>query len=350
MPVFNFPTGTITPHSSPVIPTNWVSCDGSTYNGNDSNYAKLWSVLGTTYGGTGQSSFAVPNLGSRVPVGPRTGTEVSFTNPTFDTNTTGWTASTSTITRDTSVFDSSPASGRWDNTGASNVLDFGDSITATLNGTFVAGVTYTVAWKMRTSTNGWLYNYFGDFSTSNQAFSETQGLAANVWNTYSINWTPTSTVTGAQFNMNDRSGFFGMSAYYWIDSFTVTSTEGDGGLGTWSGSTSHLLTVGQTGVKNHRHSVTQVNHSHGGSVAQGSHAHQQKFAGTTVDTKNADLSLYHPDGYQAGNQYYTSATADISFSGGTLNGLAVTSNTEVAASSAHTNVQPEIALNYIIKL
>jgi len=249
------------------------------------------------------------------------------------------------------VFDSSPASGRWDNTGASNVLDFSDSIATTLNGTFVAGVTYTIAWKMRASANAWLYGYFGDFSTSNQAFKDgITTFTAGIWNTYTIDWTPTSNVTGAQFAMSDRSGFFGLSAYYWIDSFTVTSTEGDGGLGTWSGSTSHLLTVGQTGVKNHRHSVNQVTHNHGGNVAQSGHAHQQKFAGTTVDTKNADAALYHPDGYQAGNQYYTSVTADISFSGGTLNGLAVTSNTEVAASSAHTNVQPEIALNYIIKL
>ena len=353
MPVFDFPTGTITPHSSPVIPTNWVSCDGSTYNGNDSNYAKLWSVLGTTYGGTGQSSFAVPNLGSRVPVGLRTGTEVSFTNPTFDTNTTGWTATGSTITRDTSVFDSSPASGRWDNTGASNVLDFADSIATTLNGTFVAGVTYTITWKMRASANSWLYGYFGDLSTSNYAFrGAINGFTVGVWNTYTMDWTPTSSVTTAQFSINDRSGFFGLSAYYWIDSFTVTSTEGDGGLGTWSGSTSHLLTVGQTGVKSHRHSVTQVNHSHGGSVAQGSHTHTYRYtnSGLVLETKNASPYINQADGGSAGDQYTGSADAAISFSGGTLNNLAVTANTEVAASSAHTNVQPEIALNYIIKL
>ena len=351
MPVFDFPTGTITQLSSPVVPTNWVSCDGSTYNGNDSNYAKLWSVIGTTYGGTGQSSFAVPSLGSRVPVGPKTDTEVSFTNPTFDTNTTSWTAGTSTITRDTSVFDSSPASGRWDNTGASNAVDFGDSITTTMNGTFVAGVTYTITWKMRFSAGGWLYGYFGDLSTSNYAFKDTIVTpAANTWNAYTMDWTPTSNVTTAQFSINDRSSFFGLSSYYWIDSFTVTSTNGDGGLGTWSGSTSHLLTAGQTGVKNHRHGVTQVNHNHGGSVSQGDHRHAVKYASTTLDTKNADASINHADGNVAGSQYYSSVSAAISFSGGTLNGLAVTSNTEVAASSAHSNIQPEIALNYIIKL
>jgi microcystin-dependent protein len=357
MPVFDFPTGTITPHSSPVIPTNWVSCDGSTYDGTDSNYAKLWAVLGTTYGGTGQAAFAVPNLGSRAPVGPRADAGVSFTNPTFDTNTAGWTATTSTITRDTSVFDSSSASGRWDNTGASNALDFADSIATTLNGKFNAGTTYTIAWKMRASANAWLYGYFGDLSTANYAFKDQiSSFTVGIWNTYTIDWTPTSNVlSGAQFSMNDRSSFFGLSAYYWIDSFTVTSTESDGGLGSWSGSTSHLLTVGQTGVKNHRHPVTQVNHNHGGSVTQGAHTHTYRFtnSGNVVDTKSADRSINQANGSVAGSQVTDSSpapSATISFSGGTLNNLAVTANTEVAASSAHTNVQPEIALNYIIKL
>ncbi len=44
------------------IPSGWLKCDGTLYDGTISTYEGLWNVIGTTYGGTGQSSFAVPNL------------------------------------------------------------------------------------------------------------------------------------------------------------------------------------------------------------------------------------------------------------------------------------------------
>lgn len=67
MSFFKYPTGTIIPMASPVpTDTTWVKCDGTFYNGNDDRYSKLWAIIGTTYGGTGISSFAVPHLGGRV--------------------------------------------------------------------------------------------------------------------------------------------------------------------------------------------------------------------------------------------------------------------------------------------
>jgi microcystin-dependent protein len=41
-----------------------VPCDGRSLNGVSSIYSNLWDVIGTTFGGTGQSSFQVPNLTS----------------------------------------------------------------------------------------------------------------------------------------------------------------------------------------------------------------------------------------------------------------------------------------------
>lgn len=95
----------------------------------------------------------------------------AFTNPGFETNTTGWTATGSTITRSTSVFDAGTASGRWDNTGASDNVDFADNLAATLTGTFTAGVSYLIQWRMRasTATNSWLYSSVGtasDYATN----------------------------------------------------------------------------------------------------------------------------------------------------------------------------------------
>jgi microcystin-dependent protein len=41
-----------------------VPCDGRSLNGVSSIYSNLWAVIGVTFGGTGQSSFQVPNLTS----------------------------------------------------------------------------------------------------------------------------------------------------------------------------------------------------------------------------------------------------------------------------------------------
>lgn len=52
---FNFP------------PRGWVLCQGQLLSINQ--YAAVFSVLGTSFGGNGQSNFGVPDLRSRLPVG-----------------------------------------------------------------------------------------------------------------------------------------------------------------------------------------------------------------------------------------------------------------------------------------
>ncbi|MBX9402809.1 tail fiber protein [Lysobacter sp. BMK333-48F3] len=48
------------------VPTGWFACDGSLYP--ISEYEVLFVLLGTTYGGDGQTTFAVPDLRGRAPV------------------------------------------------------------------------------------------------------------------------------------------------------------------------------------------------------------------------------------------------------------------------------------------
>lgn len=48
-------------------PTGWFMCQGQTLA--ISSYAALFSILGTTYGGNGTTTFQLPDLRSRVPVG-----------------------------------------------------------------------------------------------------------------------------------------------------------------------------------------------------------------------------------------------------------------------------------------
>ena len=56
-------------------PANWAFCDGSLLA--ISQYDALFSLIGTTYGGDGQSTFALPDLRGRVPVHIGTGPGLS---------------------------------------------------------------------------------------------------------------------------------------------------------------------------------------------------------------------------------------------------------------------------------
>ena len=62
------PVGSIVAYSSTTIPTNWLLCDGRAISRTE--YSLLFSIIGTTYGvGDGSTTFNLPNLKGRVPVG-----------------------------------------------------------------------------------------------------------------------------------------------------------------------------------------------------------------------------------------------------------------------------------------
>ena len=59
--------GTIIPWGLSYAPVGWLKCDGTLLRiaGNE----KLFSVIGTTYGGDGRTTFALPDLRGCVPIG-----------------------------------------------------------------------------------------------------------------------------------------------------------------------------------------------------------------------------------------------------------------------------------------
>lgn len=57
-------------------PVNWALCNGQTVNISDN--PALYNLIGTTYGGNGQTNFLLPNLQSRVPVNQGQGNGLSF--------------------------------------------------------------------------------------------------------------------------------------------------------------------------------------------------------------------------------------------------------------------------------
>jgi len=50
---------------------NLLLCDGTHYDSDD--YPALWGIIGLTYGGSGSSDFAVPDLRGRIAIGSDTG-------------------------------------------------------------------------------------------------------------------------------------------------------------------------------------------------------------------------------------------------------------------------------------
>lgn len=56
-------------------PQGWASCDGQLLP--ISQNTALFSLLGTTYGGDGKSTFALPNLNGRAPIGAEQGPGLS---------------------------------------------------------------------------------------------------------------------------------------------------------------------------------------------------------------------------------------------------------------------------------
>jgi microcystin-dependent protein len=59
------PVGTIIPYAGSEAPAGWLFCDGQEVSRTE--YAKLFAVIGTTYGaGDGSTTFNLPNLKGRV--------------------------------------------------------------------------------------------------------------------------------------------------------------------------------------------------------------------------------------------------------------------------------------------
>jgi len=67
------PTATIQLFAGNTIPAGWLACDGSAVS--RTTYASLFTAIGSAYGaGNGSSTFNVPDLRGRVPMGAGTGT------------------------------------------------------------------------------------------------------------------------------------------------------------------------------------------------------------------------------------------------------------------------------------
>ena len=64
----SLPVGVIMPTATTTAPAQWLICDGSAIS--RTTYANLFNAIGTTYGtGDGSTTFNLPNLKGKIPVG-----------------------------------------------------------------------------------------------------------------------------------------------------------------------------------------------------------------------------------------------------------------------------------------
>lgn len=67
--------GEIRPFAGNFVPPGWLPCDGRLLS--ISTYDVLYSLLGTAFGGDGRTTFAIPDLRGRLPIGTGQGTGLS---------------------------------------------------------------------------------------------------------------------------------------------------------------------------------------------------------------------------------------------------------------------------------
>jgi microcystin-dependent protein len=67
--------GVIFAHAGTFAPVNWALCQGQVQQ--IANNEALFTLIGTTYGGDGQTTFSLPDLRGRMPVGQGQGTGLS---------------------------------------------------------------------------------------------------------------------------------------------------------------------------------------------------------------------------------------------------------------------------------
>lgn len=149
-------------------------------------------------------------------------------NPGFEVDTSGWAATTSTITRSNTAAHTGTYSGRWDNTGASDALASGDILEVTLTGTFLAGVRYHIYPWMRTSSGTTTAMGFqvGDFTTGDVTPNVYNHLPWSVGSTFSVpshaykTWIPKATTSNVKYRFTD----LGSGKYFYIDDMTIEAS------------------------------------------------------------------------------------------------------------------------------
>ena len=193
------PCGSIVNYSGDSSPNGWLICDGSEIS--KTIYSNLFSVIGTKYGSAANNNnFKLPDLGERLPIGYKSGT-----------NNLGNTGGNNSITLNTTQMPSHTHSGTSDTNGSHTHTGTSDA-----NGSHTHSITDPGHTHSQTTVND-------DFNNSggNPPGFSADGAGSRTWNNIS------SATTGISINAVDSHSH----------AFTTAS----------NGSHSHAFTTAATG-------------------------------------------------------------------------------------------------------
>ena len=204
------PVGTIIAFASASAPGGWLACQGQTLSTTTNpQYTNLYSIIGTTYGGTSASSFNLPDLRGRVPVGAGTGSGgTSFFNTLSIASGTGAISSHQALT----------ARARTDATGGvenhpltaaqSGLPAHGHPVTESAH-------THSLTADSHSHAMGWSAQTMTTSSNTGVYAPPTAPYYSTTTNTPST--TPTFTVSSPSSGVTDGSGNANRTAVYGVD-------------------------------------------------------------------------------------------------------------------------------------
>jgi hypothetical protein len=135
----------------------------------------------------------------------------AVTNPSFATDLTGWTGSV--LTRDTTVFDTTPAS-----------LQYTVQTDGTISGTFEEGVTYVLQFRMR-SGSAYVRTFasFGDNPAGYNRSATELSPPVGSFSTFQLSWVPSADVSDATLLLTRSSSdpFDGLNNKLWVDTISL---------------------------------------------------------------------------------------------------------------------------------
>jgi microcystin-dependent protein len=349
-PISYQPSGSISLYGGAAAPTGWLLCDGAAVS--RTTYSELYAVVGDQYGsGDGSTTFNVPNLKGKVPVGLDTG------DTDFATLAQTGGAKTHTLTESeipshnhnaATNAQSTANSGNSTNTYTGSGLDTTNNAAKNSTGNQSANHTHTF------NTNAHNIDYNHSHNTGNPSNNHYHGV-----NTNNANHTHT-------FNTNSRN-------LDWNHSHSHSHGTGDGNKSfttreniytnegnnfrVQSGSYNVQLTfIGNT-ASNAATTNLNYNHDHNGTVdaANAGHSHNtgNVSAWHTHGTNAANLNNNHShSGTTANNS--ANHTHDLTHKHNMAHTHSIGHTHTVTlgntgSGGAHTIVQPYIVLNYIIK-
>ena len=352
------PTGLLSPFAGSTAPISWLLCDGLAVS--RSTYAVLFGVISTTYGvGDGSTTFNIPDLRGRSPIGVNDSGLDNGENGSYSTRTLA-----ATVGAETHSLSGAELAAHTHTTANHNhtIAQHSHTVTSHTH----TGPSHVHTMPSHTHTLSHTHAIDPPNTTSS-------GVSTGSTGTQSANHSHSmQSHTHAHDHPSTGSGSQSASHYHVISSggyplasYAITGTGGGwpGFVGSGINPKSNFIYNSANQSASHTHSTNLANKTSGGpsssstGTISASHSHTMAHTHTTnigsftsggastTTTSNVD-----PGNTNAGGTAVTGGTAPgTDTQGATSTGDDNTTTNSTGSGTAHQNMQPSIVMNYIIK-